>query len=114
MFLTPTQQRRIEGVRRHLREHCIVWWSREAFIDPAYQHRQPAWHILDQRYPVTPDADSFRWVALCGYYRTYNEAILAELPRINLDVHRPSKAQRCTRCVTAHIQRSSQSRPLRP
>ena len=71
------------------------WWRRKAFHKGGpYKPTTPKFHIFEKRYWIAGEARA-RWVALCGYGHTFEEA-LGEQPYTRLKD--PAKGTQCTKC----------------
>lgn len=84
----------IKRVKDALDKQESLWFT-------PYQYRNPwqttKWHILDHR-NKSSGGKTYRWEALCGYTRYYNEDNF-RLPRISTQVHRNLPTLLCLQCL---------------
>lgn len=75
-----------------------IWFNRGPFHQPRFRDTPTMWHVLASREPVGDTPGSYRWSAICGYGKVFDE-ILLETPRLKLGATQPKRSEQCSRCT---------------
>lgn len=92
---------RLAKAREFWQQGKLVWYRREQFYLAEHRHREPKWHVFEDRKEREDQKGTYIWRAKCGYEKGFAELYLDEYPRLNLSKKAPKLDDQCKYCLSA-------------